>query len=70
MCYLAHSKFLHRELSARNCLLDENLNVKVSDFGLARDVYTRAYYSQDVKVGKSLPRKWMAPESLEHGMFR
>lgn len=69
MSYLASHKFVHRDLAARNCLLDENYLVKISDFGLARDVYTRAYYSQDVKVQKSLPRKWMALESLEHGIY-
>ncbi|CAG2215155.1 HGFR [Mytilus edulis] len=47
--------------------MDENLKVKVADFGLARDIYTKNYYSSDNK--KMLPVKWMAPESLENGTY-
>jgi proto-oncogene tyrosine-protein kinase ROS len=46
-----------------------NLNfvVKVSDFGLARDIYKNDYYR---KEGEGLlPVRWMAPESLIDGVF-
>ena len=36
MAYLEDKNIIHMDLAARNCLLDEYNNVKVSDFGLAK----------------------------------
>ncbi|XP_005388180.1 PREDICTED: hepatocyte growth factor receptor isoform X2 [Chinchilla lanigera] len=69
MKYLASKKFVHRDLAARNCMLDENFTVKVADFGLARDVYDKEYYSVHNKAGAKLPVKWMALESLQTQKF-
>ncbi|XP_075553639.1 hepatocyte growth factor receptor-like [Dermacentor variabilis] len=68
MKYLACTKFVHRDLAARNCMLSEDFIVRVADFGLSRDVYEKDYYSGDNKKTK-LPVKWMAPESLEKGIY-
>ena len=35
MVYLASQHFVHRDLATRNCLVGENLLVKIGDFGLA-----------------------------------
>lgn len=49
--------------------LDENFTVKVADFGMARDIFDKEYYSiQDHKKAK-LPVKWMAIESLQTQKF-
>lgn len=49
--------------------LDENFTVKVADFGMARDIYDKEYYSiQDHKRAR-LPVKWMAIESLQTQKF-
>ena len=34
--YLHKSKVVHRDIKSHNILLDENFNVKICDFGLAR----------------------------------
>ncbi|XP_035258018.1 hepatocyte growth factor receptor-like [Anguilla anguilla] len=69
MQYLASKKFVHRDLAARNCMLDESYTVKVADFGLARDVYDKEYYSIHNKNAVKLPVKWMALESLQTHKF-
>ena len=50
------------------CRLDDDMRVKVADFGLSRDIYERDYYSSDDRKAK-LPVKWMALESLEKGVY-
>ena len=47
--------------------MDEDLTVKVADFGLSRDIYSKEYYRMTTKT--LLPVKWMAPESLTDSIF-
>ena len=64
--HLAEKNLVHRDLAARNVLVGHDNRVKVSDFGLMRQIY------EDVKgseKSKKLPVKWMAPESLYRGIF-
>ena len=52
--------FMHR--------LDHKGCVRVGDFGLAEDVYSRGYVREDSRTVK-IPYKWMPPESLEDALF-
>ena len=67
MRYLAGQHFVHRDLATRNCLVGENLTVKISDFGMSRDIYTCDYYK--VSGTRLLPVRWMSPESILYGKF-
>ena len=41
---------IHRDLAARNVLLGENYVAKVSDYGMARDVYEQLMYKKETQV--------------------
>ncbi|XP_051919744.1 tyrosine-protein kinase Tec [Hippocampus zosterae] len=59
MQYLESSSFIHRDLGARNCLVNDALVVKVSDFGMARYILDDQYTSS---LGSKFPVKWSPPE--------
>ncbi|XP_067930937.1 hepatocyte growth factor receptor-like [Watersipora subatra] len=68
MSYLAKERFVHRDLATRNCMVDSSFIVKISDFGMSRDIYERDYYSMEA-MNKPVPLKWMAVESLKEGRY-
>lgn len=49
MQYLASHHYVHRDLAARNCLVSDDFIVKISDFGLSRDIYSSDYYRVSVQ---------------------
>ncbi|XP_017774696.1 PREDICTED: tyrosine-protein kinase transmembrane receptor Ror-like isoform X1 [Nicrophorus vespilloides] len=67
MEYLSENHYVHRDLAARNCLVSKDLVVKISDFGLSRDMYSCDYYR--VQSKSLLPVRWMPPESILYGKF-
>ncbi|XP_013886190.1 BDNF/NT-3 growth factors receptor isoform X2 [Austrofundulus limnaeus] len=69
MVYLASQHFVHRDLATRNCLVGENLLVKIGDFGMSRDVYSTDYYRVGVGGHTMLPIRWMPPESIMYRKF-
>ncbi|XP_078577731.1 proto-oncogene tyrosine-protein kinase receptor Ret-like isoform X2 [Branchiostoma floridae x Branchiostoma japonicum] len=67
MQYLAEMKLVHRDLATRNVLVTDRLVMKISDFGLTRDVYEEDAYMKKSK-GR-VPVKWLAIESLFDNVY-
>ena len=62
--------------SAKICLLnlifhriDAHFVIKVADFGLSENLYSKSYFRQEKKQGIKLPVKWLALEALTEGVF-
>ena len=60
MKYLSSKSIVHRDIAARNCLLGGDLTVKISDFGMSRNLYRSHYYI--MKSNGIVPLRWMAKE--------
>ena len=56
---------IHRDLACRNVLVGENKILKVSDFGLSKEI-DGVYAS---KSNTKLPLRWMSPEAITHRLF-
>ena len=59
MEHLQMLRFVHRDVATRNCLVGTGMIVKISDFGMSRDIYASDYYKvSKKKVGSSFMRRW------------
>ncbi|XP_063794089.1 epithelial discoidin domain-containing receptor 1 isoform X3 [Pseudophryne corroboree] len=67
MKYLSSLNFVHRDLASRNCLVGENLTIKIADFGMSRNLYAGDYYR--IQGRAVLPIRWMAWECILLGKF-
>ncbi|KFK40699.1 hypothetical protein AALP_AA2G029700 [Arabis alpina] len=70
LLYLHHDsrlRVIHRDLKVSNILLDEKMNPKISDFGLARMYQGTQYQDNTHRVVGTLG--YMAPEYAWTGMF-
>jgi len=65
MNYLESQKIIHRDLSARNLLVDEYNSIKVADFGLSRNTNDNQYTS----TNNFVPIRWTAPEACFFGKY-
>ncbi|VDP00030.1 unnamed protein product [Heligmosomoides polygyrus] len=64
MAYLQTKEIIHRDIAARNCLLGEKQEVKISDFGLSFIGKTL----REKKL-KKVPLRWLSPETLKKGVY-
>ena len=73
MRYIAAKKMVHRDLAARNVLLSKVGVCKITDFGLARDVYDSATLQYQANVGYKTSNptayKWTSLEGLTQSVF-
>ena len=50
LAYFAERKFIHMDIAARNCLIDNKFTVKIADFGMSKEVggmdYILPYWQQ------------------------
>ena len=67
MVYLSTKGYVHRDLATRNCLVSEDLTVKISDFGLARSVHSVEYYKGT--ENDAIPIRWMPLEAILYNKF-
>lgn len=67
MMYLGKRKVIHRDLATRNCVIDENYNLKITDNALSRDIFPSDYHC--LGDNENRPVKWMAVESLVDRQF-
>lgn len=67
MAHLSHYKIIHRDLAARNVLVDENIQCKITDFGMARDIKSSNYYRK--KIRGRIPLKWTAIEAIQEDKY-
>ena len=64
--FLHSLDFLHRDIAARNVLLDSELRCKIADFGLSRDMDGKQYYTMH---RMAIPLRWSAPEVVNDSKF-
>ncbi|XP_056635253.1 tyrosine-protein kinase transmembrane receptor Ror2 [Diorhabda carinulata] len=67
MVYLSQRKFVHRDLATRNCLISEDMVVKIADFGLSQKIYLQDYYKGSDR--DAIPVRWMPLESILYNKY-
>ncbi|GAB0095531.1 Tyrosine-protein kinase receptor [Sergentomyia squamirostris] len=67
MVYLSERKFVHRDLATRNCLIDDQMVVKIADFGLSHKIYLQDYYKGS--ENDAIPIRWMPLESILYNKY-
>ncbi|XP_043993456.1 inactive tyrosine-protein kinase 7 isoform X2 [Gambusia affinis] len=61
MEHLSNHRFVHKDLAARNCLINSQRRIKVSSLSLSKDVYNSEYYHYRQAW---IPLRWLPTESL------
>lgn len=67
LIYLHSQHVLHKDIAARNCIVDENLRVMIADNALSRDLFPADYHC--LGDNENRPIKWLALEALTKRQF-
>ena len=67
VAYLASIPIIHRDIAARNCLLSDEMDLKLCDFGLAKlkDYREKNPQHNFARSDDKVAIPWAAPECLE-----
>ncbi|MFH4976276.1 hypothetical protein AB6A40_002985 [Gnathostoma spinigerum] len=66
--YLHSMGCIHRDVAARNCLVKDR-HVKLTDFGLSREISTTEENCRLSDMKQRLPVRWLAPETLKTACY-
>lgn len=67
MQHLHRKRILHKDLATRNCLINGQLNIRVTDSALSRDIFVHDYHC--LGDNENRPVKWLALEALVDRKF-
>jgi RYK receptor-like tyrosine kinase len=67
VCHLHAHGVLHKDISTRNCVIDDDLTVKLSDNSLSRDLFPQDYHCLGDRENR--PIKWLSLEALGKKQF-
>lgn len=67
MSYLSRREVIHKDLATRNCVIEDSMQVKITDNALARDLFPMDYHC--LGDNENRPVRWMALESLLNNDF-
>jgi len=64
--HIHSNSFVHRDIAARNYLVSIDNKIKLSDFGLAKQISEENYYGN---ADNNLPIRWCSPEVINKRKF-
>ncbi len=67
MIFLSSNDFVHRDLSARNCFVNDDMVVKVANLALSKNIQGPVLDQKDGHM--KFPVRWMAPEVSNPFLF-
>ncbi|KAH8412856.1 hypothetical protein KR009_006270, partial [Drosophila setifemur] len=67
MEHLHNHGVIHKDIAARNCVIDDQLRVKLTDSALSRDIFSGDYNS--LGDGELRPIKWLSLEALQKSQY-
>jgi len=67
ICHLHAHGVLHKDIATRNCVIDDDLSVKLTDNSLSRDLFPQDYHCLGDRENR--PIKWLSLEALSKKQF-